>query len=631
MQNFMRKHQKMLLVLICLFIGVPMLFFGVPMLNDSTGRTNEDVVIATVGGVEIRASELHRALDFAASQRGRAGERPTYQQLDQDGIAGKILEDLIVSALMKVEEGKRDFEVTHAYEDQRLQEYDTFKDSNGNFDREVFNSWVKAQEERGLNWNDLRSDIQQDIAREVHLNAVLAPAARVLDSDIQRDLEDNNTKIRMKYAKLSPPIEPTDEEIQAHYDENQDSYKTPDKKVAEYAAFSLTPPVPEKAADLIAQARAGADFAALADEHSELSTKNGGDMAWLPERPEELDHRKPIFALGVGEVSDPIEGPGGYFIYKVEEERTNEETQAREVHARQIHLKAALAADERSALEAQAQVLATKANEATDLAAAANEAGLTVARTGSFDRGSLEIEGVPRTDARQFALDLDTATPESPFQVITGRSNLYVARVVEVEEGVVQPLEEVRDKVREDTIAAVQATPEYKERVDEYGKKIKEQATNLTQIAELFPELNPEIKESSAFSKQDYLFQDQIYLQTPIIYDAIGRAEPGTMAGPFTDFRGDTYFVELLDRTPPAEEEKETWAEDRKQLREQRLSEAELALFSDYRQDLGERMLREVTLDLDQPTIDAILGRNQPLSTPAEEIPAEGAPAEDAA
>ena len=47
-------------------------------------------------------------------------------------------------------------------------------------------------------------------------------------------------------------------------------------------------------------------------------------MGWQKPREDELPHREALFELAVGEVSDPIPGPGGFFIYKVEEERLEE-------------------------------------------------------------------------------------------------------------------------------------------------------------------------------------------------------------------------------------------------------------------------------------------------------------------
>ena len=65
--------------------------------------------------------------------------------------------------------------------------------------------------------------------------------------------------------------------------------------------------------------RAGADFAAIADEYSEdqVSAPRGGDLGWL--KPGAIDARfsEKMMSLGEGEISEPFETPFGYHVIKV--------------------------------------------------------------------------------------------------------------------------------------------------------------------------------------------------------------------------------------------------------------------------------------------------------------------------
>jgi len=83
--------------------------------------------------------------------------------------------------------------------------------------------------------------------------------------------------------------------------------------------------------------------------------------------------------------------------------------------------------------------------------------------------------------------------------------------------------------------------------------------------------------------------------------------------------------VELVQRTPPTEEDKKDWPEKRKEMRDRKMRIAENQLIEDFCTDLRERMLTQVPIRIDQAAIDDILGRNRP----AEEEAAEEATADE--
>jgi parvulin-like peptidyl-prolyl isomerase len=620
MQDMMRKHRRALLVVIILLIGVPMLFFGIPAFWEEPDRSMQGAEIGQVGGVPLEAEAYIKNLQMAASQQAQMGQTaPTFQQLDQAGTAGTILQDMISSALMRHEAEQRGFVISQEVEDRILREMSMFKGEDGKFDRAKYETWIQSNNQRGVNWNDIRKNVEEEVAQQVYQQVLLAPAARVLDKEIDEQLVEGATKVQMRYVKVTPPVDVTDDEIQKHYDANLESYRSPAQQVAEFVRIPMSPEVPANAAEVVQRARAGEDFAALANETTSLEVKDGGDLGWLVKQENEMAHRLPLHALAVGEVSEPIVGPGGYFIYKVEEERTNPDTQEREVHARQIFLRAELTPEQREEKLAQANTLGAKAKELGDLAKAAQELGLAVERTGAFDGSGAVVENVPAQDARMFASTLANQPEGEEFSVVTGAQNAYVAHVVETVEGTIPPLDQVRERVREDVVAQKKQEPAYVQRVQEYGDKITAQAKSLADIAAQFPELNAEIKETKPFTSKDYLFQEGIYLQTQEVLAALKDKEPGVLAGPLRDFQGESYFIELANRTEPTEEDKAGWPEERKQLRERAIMASERQLFDDYRKDLRDRRLVEVGMSINEEAISHILGRGEPAegATPA--------------
>ncbi len=65
--------------------------------------------------------------------------------------------------------------------------------------------------------------------------------------------------------------------------------------------------------------RAGGDFAEVAASHSEdrLSAERGGDLGWLREGAVDPEFSRRLFAMEVGEVSEPFLTPLGFHIVKV--------------------------------------------------------------------------------------------------------------------------------------------------------------------------------------------------------------------------------------------------------------------------------------------------------------------------
>ena len=660
--HIFRDHKRAVLIFMFAAIGLPMLFFGVPWGGQGMDR-GVDVELGRVAGIPIMASEFRRNLEMAAKRAARGAEQPTYLELEEQGVAAEVMQEMLASALIKRDELKRNFQVDQPLLEERLRDDPSFKDDAGTFIPARYNAWVTNNE--NMDWDDVFAGVQEQVSRQVYMETVLASANRVLDKDIERELKDNATKIQMKYAKVEKPVTAAEEEIVKYYDENKAKYQKPSIHTAEYVAFSLRPAPNEKVAEVLAKAKAGEDFAALADQYSDLETKNGGELGWMSEHETELDYRKPLFVLAAGAVSEPVPGPGGFYLYKVDQERMTggEATpsaapadpaatpaevapaatpQVREIFARHIYIKVELPAEAKADLELKANELSGKAKEKGSLSAAATELGLTVGRAEGFTVESPEINGISRVDAFQFRRVVDEEAAKkkggqpAEFPVIRGGENLYVAEAILTTEGAIPALEEVRAVVTEDVVAQKKNGDAYKAEIAALATEIKAQAKSLDEVKEKFPDLALEIKESRLFAKSEFLFQDQIYLQTQDIYAALEGKPENELAGPLTDFLGGTYFIALAKREEPTEEAKAKWDEEGKALRDQRRQMAGMQLLQDYLKDLRERELLRVDWTIDQEVYDAIIGKKAEEETPANPAaesgvtPASGAPAEAA-
>lgn len=89
--------------------------------------------------------------------------------------------------------------------------------------------------------------------------------------------------------------------------------------------------------EILRRARAGEDFAKLADEFTEdpSGKGRGGDLGWFGRKAMVKPFEDAAFALKPGELSGVIESPFGFHIIKLEEKRAADGG-AEEVHARHI-------------------------------------------------------------------------------------------------------------------------------------------------------------------------------------------------------------------------------------------------------------------------------------------------------
>jgi len=106
--------------------------------------------------------------------------------------------------------------------------------------------------------------------------------------------------------------EPDDDDLLAYYEANISSYDIEEEVLASHILVSDE----DLAIDLRERIAAGEDFAELAAEYSEDggSAAQGGDLGWFGRGRMVSQFEEEAFALGVGEIGDPIRSPFGWHI-----------------------------------------------------------------------------------------------------------------------------------------------------------------------------------------------------------------------------------------------------------------------------------------------------------------------------
>ncbi len=304
MNRFFDRHKKTIIwvMVIGFFLGsVGLAAFQ--YMQPGGGSSSEDAssgasVALVVDGDEIKESEFQNAYDNLMQR-----QESLYSQFGQDfssmleGAKGKLYElriksqavdTLIEGALIDQEADERGIEVS---------------------DQEV-NSQFNDQ---------LDSLLEQQGWTLDQLKSALSAQGRTYDEFESTMKDDIRTQLRREELRnqVIGEIDPTDEELRTHYDENVDDYvESPEKVRASRLLFDSE----QKAAEV--KAKIDEDpgyFQEYADEN-EVDT----DMGWFQKGEKSAAVEDLAFSLEAGEVGGPVETSDGWQILKVEEKQERE-------------------------------------------------------------------------------------------------------------------------------------------------------------------------------------------------------------------------------------------------------------------------------------------------------------------
>ncbi len=205
-----------------------------------------------------------------------------------------------------------------------------------------------------------------------------------------------------------------------------------------------------RAEQVLAEVKAGGDFAALAKQHSEDDANRdaGGDLDYFGRGRMVPEFDAAAFEMEVGQVSDVVKTPFGFHIIKLTDKkpaitRTLAEVRTELVNQLQFELS-------QQAVTNQGKTLAGQIKTPGDLDTVAKGAGLTVTESGPFTSEE-PIPGIgPAPQAVQEAFRLKDG--EISALVGTPRGPVIFALAGRIEPRV-PALDEVKDRVRDDLVA----------------------------------------------------------------------------------------------------------------------------------------------------------------------------------
>jgi peptidyl-prolyl cis-trans isomerase D len=259
----------------------------------------------------------------------------------------------------------------------------------------------------------------------------------------------------LRLEQLAAQVVPTDVDLQKLYDDNRAMYVREESRRARHIVIGVNEGDDDAAAlkraeTVVAEARAGKDFAALARQYSTDSTKEqGGDLGLVVKSDFEGPIGDALFAMKVGDVSAPVKSQYGYHILKLEEIQPSQERPFAEVRA---ELDSQYRTDKAAELfgERQDQIQQQIEKGVTDLDQIAKELGLTRGSVPQFLRGGggEPLGSSPDLQATVFS-DATLNQGKLGGPVAIGEDRLVLVKVGSHHKAAVKPLPEVQAEIVE--------------------------------------------------------------------------------------------------------------------------------------------------------------------------------------
>jgi peptidyl-prolyl cis-trans isomerase D len=308
-----------------------------------------------------------------------------------------------------------------------------------------------------------RMDNEKVNLRFVKLDAAsFIPEVKLTDQDIQAYYDKNREtfrepdRVRIEYVLYTPDkftgqTQVSDAEVQQYYNEHIAEYEKPEQVHARHILFRYPPKataedkekVRKHAEEVLAKVKAGEDFAALAKQYSEdSSAAQGGDLGSFTRGKMVAPFERAAFSLAPGETSDLVESPFGLHIIKVESKEPAHTQPLDEVRAQITDkLKQEKA---RELARARAEADRAKVAGGETLADAARAADLKVATPAPFAATEMiaDLGRNPELSAAAFATAAGEVGP-----VVDAPNGFIVFRVAEKLAAHVPELAAIRDRV----------------------------------------------------------------------------------------------------------------------------------------------------------------------------------------
>jgi len=355
-----RKAQSPYLQATVLVIIVVFIFWGVG--GNKSGALN---AVATVNGEPITLQEFDQAFQRTMDNyRAQFGGNLPKGFIESFNLKKQVVHELIQKSLLQQGGQEMGIYVSNDEIQNAIKEMTVFQ-NNGVFDATRYREVLKGSR---LTPTKFEAGLQSDLLL-TKVGSSLAEFARVTPKEFDDRFRFYNSETRLDYAVFKPEnytgkVQASEESVAQYFEKNKEKYMTEPQVKIKYLSFMLkdemnkiTVPTEEieqyykshqdefgqlekrharhillKTTDqdkekrraeiekILARAKAGEDFSALARQFSEDgSAPQGGDLGFFGRGQMVQPFEDAVFSLQKGGISDIVETPFGFHIIMVED------------------------------------------------------------------------------------------------------------------------------------------------------------------------------------------------------------------------------------------------------------------------------------------------------------------------
>jgi peptidyl-prolyl cis-trans isomerase D len=466
-------------------IAIVFIFWGIQF------ESSVSAAAATVNGEKIPVETVRRAWQERQTELQQASRDELPAEVVKQGQA-QLLDEFIRRELLLQRADELGYRVSDRELADALAQIPALQ-VDGKFSRDRYAALLRSQGRseagfeadlrRDLEINQLRnafavsafalpSEIRRrvelmDETRDVQIVVVpaeqFASAVAVTPEDVAEWYKKNEAEFRtpesvslqfvqLTLADVAAGIEVTDDELHAYYDQVAgERYVTAERRRARHILVETgtdDAAALAKAESLAKRARAGEDFAELAEENSDDpgSKKQGGELGWSTRESFVAPFADALFSMQVGEIRGPVKTQFGYHIIELEEIEPAHQRSFDEVRD---ELEADYRNDRAQSLfYERSQQLADEAFANLDsLEPVAEKLGLPLQTAANFTRQGGEPLGNDRKLIEAAFSDEVLQERQNSPAISVGDDKVVVLRVTEYHPASLQPLDEVRAQV----------------------------------------------------------------------------------------------------------------------------------------------------------------------------------------
>lgn len=359
----------------------------------AAAQTSSHGIAAVVNDDIITTHDLRQRVLFMLATTGAERDQETIARLQQQALTNLINEHIQLQESNKFEQSISDAEVNRSVA--RL------------IGRNGLDPNVVAQQLAGIgvSLETLRDQVRSEIAWQRIVNGLFGSRIRISDAQI------DETMARLSVNADKPQYRVAEIFIEA----------TPDIGGIEGAR--------QGGAAMVQQAMSGAPFPLLAQQFSSApSAGKGGDVGWIRQGELRPEIDAAIMTLETGQVSEPIEVPGGVYVVALLDKRVSESDTV--FTLKQVNIQAA---DEAEQSLAKGRLIAAKAvvqgcdSVDQDLA---DQDGMTVADMGEIKASELSpqiLETLSSSNVNELSEPFDT--PGGPVSLLICDRNVTGAGI----------------------------------------------------------------------------------------------------------------------------------------------------------------------------------------------------------